>query len=192
MLRTAFFYFIWPLGENREKSRDMFRPARRDESWSRVAFTSVRRWTFRGRRSHARNVYVPRKSATAGGGRDGGGGCARDEVEDGIGIANIPLLRLTSLADLSLRSTIDRPPARSDPGTYTRCISPSMFQRIFSLDDKSPDFTGFKFVTALNCDASVRRSSYVILKKNIFEDGPKSLISCRFNAQIVYLYSSSK
>lgn len=65
-----------------------------------------RRRTFRGRRSHAEKRPSEER---AGGRRDGG--CARDEVEDGIGIANIPLLRLSpvvaSLTDLSLRSSID-------------------------------------------------------------------------------------
>lgn len=63
---------------------------------------------------------------------------------------------LYSRTDLSLRSAIDRPSARPlalTPervrGAYRRaCFKES------SLDDKSPDFAGFKFVTVLNCDAS--------------------------------------
>lgn len=70
-----------------------------------------------------------------GGRRDGG--CARDEVEDGIGIANIPLLYLSglsSLCDLSLRSSIDRPShlLRPNSRSCTRCISRSMFYGILA------------------------------------------------------------
>lgn len=36
----------------------------------RVAFASVRRWTFRGRRSHTRNIYVPRRSVLEVGGME--------------------------------------------------------------------------------------------------------------------------
>lgn len=82
------------------------------------------------------------------------GGCARDEVEDGIGIANIPLLYLSglsSLCNLSLLSSIDHPslpcfaltPGRVWGAYRGACSTES------SLDDKSPDFvpitTGFKF-----------------------------------------------
>lgn len=71
-----------------------------------------------------------------GGRRDGG--CARDEVEDGIGIANIPLLYLSdlsSLCNLSLLSCIDRPARpvlRSNSRSCMRCISRSMFYGILA------------------------------------------------------------
>lgn len=128
-------------------------------SISRSGAASLSRSLDIPRRSHARNVYVPRKNA-----RGKGGGMevevtARNEVEDGIGIANIPLLRLSgslqshrSISPLRHRPSV-RPSAALTPervrGAYRRaCFKES------SLDDKSPDFAGFKFVTVLNCDAN--------------------------------------
>lgn len=78
---------------------------------------------------------VTRETSTSlaqAGGRDGG--CARDEVEDGIGIANIPLLRLSDLSSLSDPST-----ARSDPERVRNACRGAYFTE-FSPDNKSPDF----------------------------------------------------
>lgn len=122
-----------------------------------VAFASVRRWTFRGRRSHARNVYVPRKSGE--GGRDGGGGCRerRGRRWDwNCKYPSSPSLRVSTVSPIYLPATPStvRPLALTPErvryiGAYRRaCFKES------SPDDKSPDFAGFKFVTVLNCDAS--------------------------------------
>lgn len=94
-----------PRVENREKSATCRRIAIRCRSRVRPPLDIPRPAKSREKRL--------RPSEERAGGREGWRWRlrARDEVEDGIGIANIPLLRLSGLAsltDLSLRFSIDR------------------------------------------------------------------------------------
>jgi len=148
--RVSHSFFILPRGKN----RDVFRPA------LRIAF--LRPFAV----GHSAASEVTRETSTSlgtGGRRDGVGGCARDEVEDGIGIANIPLLRLSPISPVS-PIYLSAPPSTVRPLALTPERVRDTYRRVCfkesSLDDKSSDFAGFKFVTVLNCDASTSLVSY--------------------------------
>jgi len=159
--RVSHSFFIWPRGKNREKIRRCVSSgaAYRDP----VPF-------LRFAVGHSAAGEVTRETSTSlgtGGRRDGVGGCARDEVEDGIGIANISLLRLSPISPVS-------PIYLSSPPSTVRPLAPERardtYRRVCfkesSLDDKSSDFAGFKFVTVLNCDASISLVSYRFLSSS--------------------------
>jgi len=71
-----------------------------------------------------------------------------------------------SLFSVSLRShrsispLLHRPSARSLTSERVRDTYRRVCFKESSLDDKSSDFAGFKFVTVLNCDASMSFVSY--------------------------------
>lgn len=170
--------------EHREKfCDDESRSGEHGRSWIFIrpsVHLSIRRWAFRGRRSHARNVYVPRKSARSGREGFGGGGCARDEVEDGIGIANIPLLRLSRSPwsiSLLLHRPLTRPPARSacalTPDRARGAYRGAYFQESSPADDKSPDFAGPLFLSA----AAMPKPK---LGLNLFWSTLRALLFCHY------------